>query len=495
MPLEQAAHLGDQRRVLAVERRAAGGEAGAGPGPGTGVPAAGPRQVRAGAQRVGAVDALDEAAGQGRLAERPGVAGAVVAQVGRGVEARVLLGAELDVVVGGGARAVRVVRRPPPGDEPALEQQRGELGARLDDVDALEQLERLPGVERLALQEVVARATPQVVGLADVQRRPFGVAHDVHAGGGRETLREGDLVVVAPGGRLAEARHLLERAHAALLEPGEEEEQQLAGGLGVLEGAVHRFDRGVEARRQRPQRAALLRAESARHAQRVERGPREGLPAQLAELVVEEAEVERCVVRHQHRVRREIDEPGQHDLDGRRPGHRGVVDAGDAGDHGRDGHARIDERREPVDLAAALESHGADLGDLAEAGCGAGGLDVDHRVGHVGEVPPSRPPRRQPHVHVALPGEAVVAGDDVGDQLAHQLGRAVRDGEEARPHLAEVESFAGLLEQAVELVDGGEGQLHAIILSLPGDGCTGGSARRSPARTSRRAQGRGSCCR
>jgi len=75
-------------------------------------------------------------------------------------------------------------------------------------------------------------------------------------------------------------------------------------------------------------------------------------------------------------------------------------------------------------------------------------------------------------VHVALPGEAVVAGDDVGDQLAHQLRGTVGDGEEARPHLAEVESFAGLFEQAVELVDGGEGQLHAIILSLSGDGCT-----------------------
>ena len=44
--------------------------------------------------------------------------------------------------------------------------------------------------------------------------------------------------------------------------------------------------------------------------------------------------------------------------------------------------------------------------------------------------------------------------------------------EQARPHLAVVEGFAGLLEQAVELVDGGEGQLHAIILRRRADGCT-----------------------
>ncbi len=320
--LEHAAHLADHLRVLAVEGLPARREAGAGAGALAGVLAPGLGQVRAGAQREGAVDGLDEAPGQGGLAERPGVVRAVVAQVGRGVQARVLLGAELDVVVAAGARAVRVVRRPVLADEPALEQQRAELGAGLDDVDALEQLQRLPGVERLALQEVVARAAAQVLGLADVQRRPLGVAHDVHAGRGRDLLGERDLVVVAPRARLAEARDLLQRAHALLLQPGEEEQEQLARGLRVVERAVHGLDPGVEAVGEGAQRALLLRAELARHAQGVERGPRERLPALLAELVVEEAEVERRVVRHQHRVRREVDELGQHDLDGRRAGRR-----------------------------------------------------------------------------------------------------------------------------------------------------------------------------
>ena len=76
------------------------------------------------------------------------------------------------------------------GDEALLEQQGAELGARLDDLDVVEQLERLAGVVGLTLQEVVARAPPQVLGLADVQGGALLVAHDVHAGCGRQPLGE-----------------------------------------------------------------------------------------------------------------------------------------------------------------------------------------------------------------------------------------------------------------------------------------------------------------
>ena len=342
-------------------------------------------------------------------------------------------------------------------------------------------------MERLPLKEVVTRATAQVLGFADVQRRSLGVPHEVHARGGRQLLRERDLVVVAPGRGLAEARDLLERVHALLLQPREEQQEQLAGGLGVVQRPVHRLDPGVEPVGERAQRALLLRAELTRQAQGVERGPRERLPALLAQLVIEKAEVERRIVRDEHGVRREGDELGQHDLDRRSPGDGLVVDAGDARDHRRDRHPGVDERGELPGLAPVLDAHGADLGDLAEARSGAGGLDVDDRERHVGEIATPRPPSREPHVHVALPQEALVALDDVGDELAHELGRAVGDGEEARPHLAVVEGFAGLLEQAVELIDGGERQLHAIILRRDKDGCTGlcggrGSNRPSGAR-------------
>ena len=231
---------------------------------------------RAGAQRVDAREALDEAPGRRRLAERPGVVRAVVAQVGRRVEPRVLLGAELHVLVARHPRAVRVVVRAVTGDEALLEQEGAELRPRLDDLDALEQLERLTGVVGLALEEVVAGAPPQVLGLADVEGVAVRVAHDVDAGRGRQPVGERDLVVVAPRPGLAEAGHLFEGRHALLLEPREKEDEELGGGLGVLQGAVLGLDLGVEAVGEGRERAALLRAELARQAQRVERRALEG---------------------------------------------------------------------------------------------------------------------------------------------------------------------------------------------------------------------------
>jgi len=62
----------------------------------------------------------------------------------------------------------------------------------------IEQLQRLAGPVGLLLQEVVAGAAPQALGLADVERRLLGVAHDVDAGAVRQSLGEHDLVVVAP---------------------------------------------------------------------------------------------------------------------------------------------------------------------------------------------------------------------------------------------------------------------------------------------------------
>ncbi len=431
------------------------------------------RQVGAGAQRVHAVEALDEAPGQAGLAEGPGVVGAVVAQVGRGVQAWVVVGAQLDVVVAGHPRAVRVVQRPVLGDEPLLEQQGGELGAGLDDIEPVEQLERLPRAVGLALQKVVARAAPQVLGFADVEGGALLVAHDVDAGCGGQRLRERDLVVVTARPGFAEARDLLESAHALLLQPAEEQEQELGRGLGVLQGPVHGLHLRVEPVAEGVQRAALLRAELARQAERVERRARKGAALQAAELVVEEAEVELRVVGDEHGVRREAHEARQHDVDRGRVGYGGVVDAGDAGDHLGDAHAGVHERREGVDLASALEAHGADLGDLGEPRRCAGGLEVDYGEGDVGQVAAPGAPRGQADVHVALPREALVAVHDVGDQRVHELGRAVGDGEEARPDLAVVEGFARLLEQSVEVVDRGECELHDLIVNPEGDGCTG----------------------
>ena len=123
---------------------------------------------------------------------------------------------------------------------------------------------------------------------------------------------------------------------------------------------------------------------------------------------------------------------------------------------------------------------------LLEARGGARGLEVDDREDDVGEVAALVLPGGETDVDVALPGEALVAAHDVVDQRARELGRAVGDGEEAGPHLAVVESFAGLLEKSEELVDGRERELHEAMLPEMKDGCTGDGvvvgARRSVAR-------------
>ena len=133
------------------------------------------------------------------------------------------------------------------------------------------------------------------------------------------------------------------------------------------------------------------------------------------------------------------------------------------------------------------DAHGADLGDLAEARGGARGLEVDDREDDVGEVAALVLPGGETDVHVALPGEALVAAHDVVDHGARELGRAVGDGEEAGPDLAVVESFAGLLEESEELVDGRERELHEAMLPELKDGCTVPAARRHAEAAGRRA--------
>src|SRR5665648_1003757 len=137
------------------------------------------------------------------------------------------------------------------------------------------------------------------------------VAHDVDAGCGGQRLGERDLVVVAARPGFAEARDLLEGAHSLLLQPAEEEEQELGRGLGVLQGPVYGLHLRVEPVAEGVQRAALLRAEFARQAERVERRARKGAALQAAELVVEEAEVELRVVGDEHGVCREVHEARQ----------------------------------------------------------------------------------------------------------------------------------------------------------------------------------------
>ena len=98
-------------------------------------------------------------------------------------------------------------------------------------------------------------------------------------------------------------------------------------------------------------------------------------------------------------------------------------------------------------------AHGADLGDLGEAGRAAGGLEVDDGEGDGRQVAAAGAPLLEAHVERPVPDEPLVVAHDVGDEGAHELGRAVGHGEEAGPDLAVIEGFAGLLEKSDQLID------------------------------------------
>ena len=432
---------------------------------GVGALGVGVAQAHAGAQRVDGVEQVDQASGEARPAEGSGVLGAVVAAVRRGVQAGERLGGELDVLVARHPRAVLVVGRAVLADQPRLEQQRGELGARLEDVEAVEELEGLAGAVGLTLHEVVAGPAAQVLGLADVELVTVGVAHDVHAGAGRQPLGEHDLVVVAPRSRLAEAHDLFEGGHTLFLQAGEQQQEDLGRGEGVVEGPVARLDGRVEAFGQGAERAAHGRQQPAGEAQRVERGSREGAAHEHAELVVEKAQVETGVVGHQDRVGRELEKARQDLFDRRLADEHLAVDAGDLGDLGRHRLPGVDELREGRDLAALLEAHGADLGDLGEARRAAGGLEVDDCESDGRQVAPLGVPLPETDVERSVPHEPFVVAHDVGDEGAHEFGGAVGHAEETRPDLAVIEGFAGLLEKSDQLVDRHERQLHRTIVA------------------------------
>ena len=76
---------------------------------------------------------------------------------------------------------------------------------------------------------------------------------------------------------------------------------------------------------------------------------------------------------------------GQHRLDPRGGHDHGLADAGQDGDLGRHGHARVDQRLERARADAAGRLDRADLGDAARFGRAAGRLEVDHAEGDLVE--------------------------------------------------------------------------------------------------------------
>jgi len=76
-------------------------------------------------------------------------------------------------------------------------------------------------------------------------------------------------------------------------------------------------------------------------------------------------------------VAEKLEEAGQHLVDAGRGNHHGLGDAGEHGDLGRDGHARVDQRLERAQALAAPQLDGAHLGDGPVERRPSGGLYVD----------------------------------------------------------------------------------------------------------------------
>ena len=85
---------------------------------------------------------------------------------------------------------------------------------------------------------------------------------------------------------------------------------------------------------------------------------------------LEEADVERRVVRHEHGVAGELEERRQDAVDARGVGDHAVGDAGEDGDERRDRLGRVDQRLELAEHLAAAHLDRADLGDVrTRPGC------------------------------------------------------------------------------------------------------------------------------
>ena len=104
--------------------------------------------------------------------------------------------------------------------------------------------------------------------------------------------------------------------------------------------------------------------------------------------VLEEADVERSVVSHEHAALGELEELRQHLLDPGSAGHHRVGDAREDRDERRDRLARVHQGLELAQNLAATDLHRADLGDHRPAGRGpAGRLEVHDAEGDVAQRP------------------------------------------------------------------------------------------------------------
>ena len=95
------------------------------------------------------------------------------------------------------------------------------------------------------------------------------------------------------------------------------------------------------------------------------------------EALLQEGVVEAGVVGHHDQTLQGRRDLWQHLSPARLAGHQPIVDAGQAGDEGRNRHARVDQGVEGLDDSVAVHQDDGDLGDAVVDRAGAGRFDVD----------------------------------------------------------------------------------------------------------------------
>ena len=273
-----------------------------------------------------------------------------------------------------GEPGAAVVARLVLGDEPQLADGGLEVVRAGDRVDPLGQRDHLGDpAALLAGGEVAAHPAAQIVRRPDVERFVPRTAEEVDARPARHGVGQVPLAQPVGVDLPGEAGELLERGDAERPEPLEEPVQDVDGGAGVVQRPVRGGGGGPEVGRQRRQLAVrhLVAAEqTAGQDGGVHRGGRRPGEPVLRARGLEEADVERRVVRDQDRAAGELQEPGQDRAD---PGGRGDHHRGDPGQHadvGRDGAAGVDEglelaerRRRPRTLTAPISVIALSFGD------------------------------------------------------------------------------------------------------------------------------------
>ena len=230
----------------------------------------------------------------------------------------------------------------------------------------------------------------------------------------------------------AEIERVLDRAGAALLRHPEQDQQQLAGRLGIGQRAMHGSRRQREPVGERVQIAAQPAAgeQPPCERDRVEHRQLEPAPVDRAERALQEAHVEARVVRDEDAALGEPEQIAQRRPDGPCAREIALPDAGERRDQRRYRHARIDEALEARDDLEALDAHGADLDD-ARAPPHARGLEVDDAEARLLE---RRLGRRRPvgerDVAVTHQAEPGIRADHLVQQAGHEPRRRAAQGEQ-----------------------------------------------------------------